>query len=138
MEKKFVTYPAILSYDIPGNVGIVFPDFPGCTGQCLEDCNIPSYALETLCFHLSGMIEDEETIPEPSRIQDIHTDSNQAVIPVRVYIPAIREKLYSKAVNRTVTLPYWLDKEAKNEGINFSQTLQNAIMEKLGAIRARV
>ena len=135
MNKDYVTYPAILSYDVPGEVGITFPDFCGCTGQCSEDSNISSYALETLCFHLSGMIEDDEDIPEPSRIQDISLEDEQAVMPVRVYLPALRERLYNKAVNRTVTLPYWLDKEAKNEGINFSQTLQNAIMEKLGVMR---
>ena len=132
MNKDFVTYPAILCYDVPDNVGIVFPDFPGCTGQCSEDCNIPSYALETLCFHLLGMIEDNETIPEPSRVQDINVENNQTVVPIRVYMPAIREKLYSKAVNRTVTLPYWLDKEAKKAGINFSHELQNTLMQKIG------
>ena len=135
MYKTFVTYPAVLSYDIPGDVGITFPDFPGCTGQCADDSDIPSYALETLCFHLSGMIEDGEAIPAPSRIQDVHTEETQTVIPVRVFMPAIREKLYSKAVNRTVTLPYWLDKEAKSEGLNFSHELQNALMQKIGAVR---
>ena len=135
MYKTFVTYPAVLSYDIPGDVGITFPDFPGCTGQCADDSDIPSYALETLCFHLSGMMEDGEAIPAPSRIQDVHTEETQTVIPVRVFMPAIREKLYSKAVNRTVTLPYWLDKEAKSEGLNFSHELQNALMQKIGAVR---
>ena len=132
MNKDFVTYPAILSYDVPGDVGITFPDFPGCTGQCSDECNIFSYALETLSFHLSGMMEDDEVIPNPSRIQDVETEEAQTVIPVRVFLPAIREKLYSKAVNRTVTLPYWLDKEAKSEGINFSHELQNALMQKVG------
>ena len=89
MNKVFVTYPAILSYDVPGDVGITFPDFPGCTGQCADDCNIPSYALETLSFHLSGMIEDDEIIPIPSRIQDIRTEDSQVVMPVRVRIPAM-------------------------------------------------
>ena len=135
MDKDFVTYPAILSYDIPGDVGITFPDLPGCTGQCKDNSNIFSYALETLCFHLSGMIEDNEVIPEPSRIQDIHVEQTQTVIPVRVFLPAIHEKLYNKAITRTVTLPYWLDKEAQREGINFSHELQYALMQKVGARR---
>lgn len=135
MEKNFVTYPAILSYDISGEVGITFPDFPGCSAQCAEDYDIPSYALETLCFHLSGMIEYDEDIPNPSRIKDIRTENNQAIMPVRVYIPAVREKLYSKSVTRTVTLPYWLDKEAKRQEINFSHELQNVLMQKIGVVR---
>ena len=135
MDKDFATYPAILSYDVPGEVGITFPDFTGCTGQCADDCNISSYAQATLCFHLSGMMEDDEDIPAPSRVQDVKTEKAQTVIPVRVFLPAIRERLYSKAVTRTVTLPYWLDKEAKNQGINFSHELQDALMQKVGTVR---
>lgn len=34
-------------------------------------------------------------------------------------------------VRRNVTLPYWLNKAAKNCNINFSQTLQEALVNKL-------
>ena len=56
-------------------------------------------------------------------------------MPVRVYMPQFREYIYNKAENRTVTLPHWLNKAAKNAGINFSQLLQEAIMQKLGISR---
>ena len=42
--KDFVTYPAIFWYDIPGEVGITFPDFCGCTGQCKADSDVYAYA----------------------------------------------------------------------------------------------
>ena len=52
MKQDFVTYFAVLSFDIPGDAGITFPDFPGCTGQCKADANILAYASETLGFFL--------------------------------------------------------------------------------------
>ena len=45
----------------------------------------------------------------------------------------IREQNENKAVNKMVTLPRWIIREGKNAGINFSQVLQDALIEKLGA-----
>lgn len=135
MAKDFYIFPALLSYDIEGEVGIIFPDIAGCTGQCKSDADIMAYAQETLTAHLELMLEDGEEIPEPSAIQDIKAKFDEAVIPVRIFIPVFREKLYSKAENRTVTLPYWLNRAAKKAGINFSQTLQDALIQKLGIYR---
>ncbi len=135
MNKDFRIYPALLSFDIPGDIGIVFPDFPGCTGQCKADADVMAYAQETLAFHLSGMIDDNEEIPVPSLVSDIRAKKYEAVMPVRIYMPQFLENLYNKAENRTVTLPYWLNKAAKEAHINFSQTLQDALMEKLGIKR---
>ena len=36
-----------------------------------------------------------------------------------------------RTVRRNVTLPYWMNEAAKNCNINFSQTLQEALMNKL-------
>ena len=37
-----------------------------------------------------------------------------------------------KMVEVEVEIPAWLDYEAEKANINFSQTLQNALMEQLG------
>ena len=138
MNKDFYTYPALLSFDVPGDVGITFPDFIGCTGQCKADTDILSYAQETLIFHLSSMLEDGEEIPEPTPMQDIKFSPEQAIMPVRIYMPQFMEHIQSKSDNRTVTLPHWLNTAAKDAGINFSQLLQDAIMQKLGVSRDMV
>lgn len=135
MYTKYYIYPALLSFDIPGDVGITFPDLSGCTGQCKADTDVMAYAQETLAFHLSGMIDDNEEIPAPSPISNIRVAENEAVMPVRIYMPQFREYRYNKAENRTVTLPHWLNQAAKNAKINFSQLLQEAIMQKLGISR---
>jgi len=46
-------------------------------------------------------------------------------------MPSFREKMETKAVNRTVTLPGWLDSHAKRAALNYSQILQDGIMERL-------
>lgn len=48
-----------------------------------------------------------------------------------VYMLAIRMAENSKAVNRTVTLPAWLNSLAISKNFNFSLTLQEALKEKL-------
>jgi hypothetical protein len=39
---------------------------------------------------------------------------------------------HSKAVKKTLTIPEWLKDEAERKNINFSQVLQEAIIDKLG------
>ena len=132
--RGLVTYPAILSYDIPGEVGITFPDFSGCTGQCKADSDVYAYAQETLGFYLADV--DEADLPVPTDLQNIEHEDMSAVCPVRIYLPAYREELYSKSVARTVTIPYWLNKVASETKINFSETMRDALMLKLGIHRA--
>ena len=44
----------------------------------------------------------------------------------------IRDELQNRAVKKTLTIPQWLNDEAEAAGLNFSQTLQYALKEKLG------
>ena len=70
MQQEFYTFPAILSHDVAGETGIIFPDIPGCTGQCKSGVDIKGYAQEVLTAHLELMLESGEDIPEPSGNQD--------------------------------------------------------------------
>ena len=37
-------------------------------------------------------------------------------------------------MKKTLTIPAWLNEESEKAGINFSQTLQSALKERLGLI----
>jgi predicted RNase H-like HicB family nuclease len=54
---------------------VSFPDFPGCitAGTTLEEAR--RMASEALAFHVQGMREDGERIPEPSTLDDLRNDS---------------------------------------------------------------
>ena len=47
----------------------------------------------------------------------------------------LRNAIENKAITKAVTVPQWLLKAGKEADINFSQTLQDALMEKLGIRR---
>lgn len=50
-----------------GRYGVVFPDFMGCVsaGATIEE--VKAMAEEALQLHIEGMIEEGETLPEPTR-----------------------------------------------------------------------
>ena len=131
--KDFVTYPALFWFDIPGEIGITFPDFSGCTGQCKANSDVYAYAQETLGFYLADV--DDADLPEPTPLQNIEHEGIAIVCPIRIFLPAYREELYSKSVARTITIPYWLNKVASENKINFSETMRDALMLKLGIHR---
>jgi len=67
-------YIAYLHKEGRSDYGVSFPDFPGCVtaGSTLEEAR--RMAAEALSFHIAGMHEDGETIPEPSTLDDLHND----------------------------------------------------------------
>jgi len=68
-------YIAYVHKDRKSDYGVSFPDFPGCitAGKTLEEAS--RMAAEALTFHIQGMIEDGETVPEPSPIDDVAADA---------------------------------------------------------------
>ena len=64
-------------------------------------------------------------------MNDLKLEKNQATTLVEVYMPVIRQVLDNKAVKKTVTIPNWLDVQAKKYEINFSQLLQESIRNLL-------
>ncbi len=67
-------YIAYLHKDKKSDYGVSFPDFPGCitAGSTLEEAR--RMAAEALSFHIAGMREDGEVIPEPSTLDDLQND----------------------------------------------------------------
>ena len=131
--QDFYVYPAIFGYeDENKQVGVYFPDIPGCTAQGTGYADAVEQAQGALSLHLWSMEEDGDYIPAPSRIQDIKPDTDEFVTIVKVFMPAYRKEMSSRAENKTITLPHWLNQAAKKAKINFSQLMQEAIMQKLG------
>jgi predicted RNase H-like HicB family nuclease len=72
--KKMASYIAILRKDPDSDYGVDFPDFPGCiaVGSTLDEARM--MAAEALDFHVDGMIEDGDAIPEPSSLEAVKSD----------------------------------------------------------------
>lgn len=45
---------------------------------------------------------------------------------------AYKKRTSSKSVKKTLTIPAWLNEQAIQLNINFSQVLQDALIEKVG------
>lgn len=129
MKDNYI-YPAVFDYAEDG-ISIEFPDLPGCL-PCADTVEeAVKNAKEALMLHLYGMEEDNEEIPEPTPINKITAEKNQAIILVDVFMPPFREKQHTKFVKKTLSIPSWLNAEAEHCGINFSAVLQEALKERL-------
>jgi predicted RNase H-like HicB family nuclease len=81
-------YIALLRKDPDSDFGVDFPDFPGCitAGSTLEETR--EMAAEALEFHIEGMLEANLPIPEPSRLDVVMADpENAEAIPFPVSVP---------------------------------------------------
>ena len=122
-------YPAIFSYN-DEEIAVVFPDF-GVATSGVNDADALESARELLGIIILGYEEDGEELPVPSHLSNIRIEPDEKSVLVDVYMPTIRLANVNKSVNRTVTLPAWLNARAMEKNINFSQLLQDALKQQL-------
>ncbi len=131
MKKDHYIYPAIFDYANDG-ISISFPDLPSCFSCADTDEEALYMAKEALALHLYSMEEDNDVIPEPTTVNQIFLEENQAVVLVEVVMPILREAIENYSVKKTLSIPQWLNKLAIDNNVNFSQVLQKALKEHLG------
>lgn len=123
-------YPAVFAYEPGQEISVVFPDLDVATsGENDEDALLS--ARELLGIALFGMEEDGDEIPAPTPLSELHTETNEKAVLVDAYMPSVRMAQVNKSVNRTVTLPAWLNAAALERNVNFSQVLQDALKQQL-------
>ncbi|MGI6361778.1 MAG: type II toxin-antitoxin system HicB family antitoxin [Bacillota bacterium] len=129
-------YPACLYPCEEGGYTVVFPDLPGCVteGDTLEDAL--DMAADAACGWILGETEDDNPFPSASDIKGIIADEYKegftSLIPLDMEKYAKNHS--NKSVNKTLTIPAWLNTAAEKENVNFSQVLQEALAKKLDAM----
>lgn len=121
-------YPAVFTPEKDG-YSVVFPDLEGCftCGDDLHDALC--MAQDVLASCLCDMEIDDQVIPTPSYLEDIKTEKNEFVNYITCDTEAYR-RLYKKiSVKKTLTIPQWLNEAAIVRNVNFSQVLQDALLE---------
>ena len=134
MKKKLperYVYPAVFTYEPGQEIAVVFPDLD-CATSGVDDEDALFSARELLGGRLALLEEDGEEIPAPSPLSDVTVEKNEKSALIDVYMPTIRMAGVTRSVNRTVTLPAWLNAAASEKGVNFSQILQDALKDLLG------
>lgn len=123
-------FPAVFTYEPDQEIAVVFPDLDAATSGT-DDNDALLSARELLGCVLYGMEEDGEDIPAPTPLSNVETADNERAVLVDVYMPSIRMAKVNRSVNRTVTLPAWLNAAALERNINFSQVLQDALKAQI-------
>ena len=124
-------FPAVFSYEEGQEIAVVFPDLDVATSGVNEADALIS-ARELLGCVIYGLEEDGEPIPAPTPLSNITLDTNEQAVLVDVFMPSVRMAQSNRSVNRTVTLPAWLNAAALANNLNFSQVLQEGLRQKLG------
>ena len=125
-------YPAVFTPD--GELYTVhFPDFECCYTQGNGIVDAMEMAQDVLCLTLYDMEEKGIAIPVPSDVRGVTACDGGFVSLVTCDTVEYRKFYDSKAVKKTLTIPSWLNTMAERQGVNFSQILQDALREKVGA-----
>lgn len=129
MNKLF--YPAIFHDAEEGGYWVTFPDFPGCftQGETTEEAYL--MAQDALGLALEDYLPDKRGLPTPSAATDIEVEKNASIIVIQFDYEEYLKRHCSKAVKKTLTIPQWLNEEATAMGVNFSQVLQEALLQKI-------
>lgn len=116
-------YIALLRKDPGSEYGVDFPDFPGCVtaGASLEEARL--MAAEALALHVEGLSEDGGTIPQPSPLDAIMADPENAdAVAFLVDVPVET----TRAVRVNITIPADLLEQIDRATNNRSKFLANA------------
>ena len=137
-------YPACFFAE-DGGYSVVFPDLNwlATQGDNLEEAM--EMAVDCLAGYLYSCQRDGDPIPKPSGLSDIDPASvakeldpeaplcESFVNMVSVDVAQYAKAHFEKSVKKTLSIPAWLNAAALEQNINFSQVLQEALIQKVGA-----
>ena len=129
MTKLF--YPAVFHKAEEGGFWISFPDIPECITQGDDMQQAYEMAVEALGLSITSMEEEGVELPIPSEPYDITLEPNSFCAVIEFDMLAYKKRTSSKAVKKTLSIPEWLNEEATALGVNFSQVLQEALVQKI-------
>lgn len=136
-------YPACFFKEEKGGYSVIFPDLNWLStcGATLNEAM--TMAVDCLAGYLYISQKDSDVLPEPSTAENIHLDDIASELGlnsadaftnmVSVDVNSYAKEHFEHSVKKTLTIPAWLNKAALEKGINFSQTLQEALISKIKA-----
>lgn len=136
-------YPACFFKETDGSYSVVFPDlgFLSTCGETIDKAT--AMAVDSLAGYIYWLKKENEEIAPPSAVNEIDIDAiakeldpdgpceERFVSMVSVDVEAYAKDHFEKAVRKTLTIPAWLNTAALEQEINFSQTLQEALLAKV-------
>lgn len=133
-------YPACFFKENKG-YSVVFPDLNWLATSGRNENEAMKMAVECLAGYLYVLEKDGDKLPKPSAMskvdikkiaKELDADLEGSFVNmVSVDVGEYAKAHFEKAVRKTLTIPAWLNTIAKEKHINFSQTLQEALLAKI-------
>ena len=119
--------------EMQGAYTVVVPDLPGCVTEGVNLAEAIAMAQDAASGWVLDELEEGRSAPAASALERVHADEyeNGFVSLIVLDMDAYAEKYGKKAVRKNVTIPAWLNSTAEARRINFSQVLQEALLEKV-------
>ena len=135
-------YPACFFKDETG-YSVVFPDLNWLATSGSTETEAMNMAVYCLAGYLYSLRNDGEQTPVASAMGDVSLDAvakeldadtnGSFVNMVSVDVAEYAKEHFEKSVRKTLTIPSWLNVAAQEKKINFSRTLQEALLAKIRA-----
>jgi len=132
--KDNIVYPVVLTKTQDGYIVFV-PDL-NCNTQGKDLYEALEMARDVIGLMCLDYEDDNKDLPVPSDLSDIKKEKDTDVLTlVDINLIEYRKKNDNKTVRKNLTIPNWLNVAAEKEHINFSNVLQEALIEKLNIVR---
>ena len=131
-QNAMAEYIALLWKEDASDYGVSFPNFPGCVtaGSSLHEAR--QLAAEALQFHIEGMLEDGEELPDPTALDEIMEDpENKEAVVLLVPVQTGRQKAVRVNVTFQSDLLEQIDKYADQRHQSRSAFLAEAAAAKI-------
>ena len=144
-----VIYPVLFYEESNGSYSVFVPDLEkelnvsaSTCGSNLEEAM--NMAEELIAGLVLDEMEEKNKIPRASKIEDVSLDDYEKSLDIEdwdyiskfknyivVDINQYAEKWGKELIKKTVNIPKWINSKAESLRINFSKTLEEALLQKI-------
>lgn len=139
-----VIYPVLFYEEKESGYSVFVPDLQN-SSTCGETLENAMYMAEDLIAGIIlDLIEEGNKIPKASKIEEVSFEGLEDSLEIEdwdyvskfktyivVDISAFAEKWGKELVKKTVNIPKWVNTKAEELKINFSKTLEEALLERI-------
>ncbi|MCM1335121.1 MAG: type II toxin-antitoxin system HicB family antitoxin [Bacteroides sp.] len=131
-----LTYPICL-YPNDNGYTVIVPDLNGCVTEGKDLSDAIYMAIDAASLWVLDELEEGRKPPAASDPLEIKADEYEGgiVSVILLDMDEYAEKYGKKAIRKNCTIPAWLNTAAEARHINFSATLQSALIKEINGDR---
>ena len=144
-----VIYPVLFYEEKEGGYSVFVPDLQKALNRSASTCGSTLEEAMSMAEDLiAGLVLDEmeegNKIPKSSKIEDVSFEELEKHLDIEnwdyvskfktyiaVDISSFAEKWGKELIKKTVNIPKWINVKAESLKINFSKTLEEALLQKI-------